>query len=101
MKAADILAAIEAATHKANRTLTFQVRKEASQRGWPANVARDLTVDLTADEPIEMSDEAKEWEYGNMSRPPMPVVRPFIEKSVTVAFISTVRNEMSSRGVVI
>ena len=101
MKAADILASIEAATHKANRTLTFQVRKEASSRGWPANVARSLNVDITADEPIEMSDEAREWEFGNLSRPPMPVVRPFQEKRLTPAFINNVRNEMSSRGVVI
>ncbi len=101
MKAADIIASIEAATRETNRALTFRVRKEASSKGWPADVARGLTVDITADEPIELSDEAQEWEYGNLIRPPMPVARPFAEKHLTSTFINSVRKQMSSRGVVI
>ena len=93
--------AIAIASKKTNQALTQHLQKQASQRGWPQDVARGLSVDVNSEDPIPMSDAAQDLEYGGVTKAPMPVVREFQEKYLTSLFVSTLRSELSSRGVVI
>lgn len=61
--------------------LTTQVRTMAVNSGWPSEVAENLTVRVVEGD-VALSytdpDTVESWEYGTGERPPMPVIRKFL-----------------------
>jgi hypothetical protein len=67
------------AAHK----LTSQVRRQAYQMGWPTEVSRHLLVDVQNGEyvvtyPKQVKESVLDLEFGNQTRPPLPLIRHFL-----------------------
>lgn len=67
----------------AAENLTSRVRAQAAQLGWPEYIAAQLTVDFKDGKyvvtyPTAITETVTDLEYGNQSRPPLPVIRHFL-----------------------
>lgn len=97
-----IKAISNAVTRKTNAVLTQQIRRSAVQAGWPFQVARTLRVTLSDPDPVPLSRQAYEWEFGTQDRAPIPAVRQFLsDNPVTEVFETNLAQELSRRGVVV
>lgn len=71
----------EAATHVAEQ-MTSDVRISARKAGWPASVAKSLSVDVVDTSfQISGSDAVADHEYGGTDRIPSPVLRRYTARS--------------------
>lgn len=81
----DLSAAVAAVEADYAQTLTERLRENAVENGWPVEVAASLTVEaenglITVrhnDDPAVIA-----WEYGDGSRPAIPVIRRWINRAV-------------------
>mgnify|MGYP003585002305 CR=1 FL=1 len=97
-----IQATTNAVTRKTNSVLTQQVRRTAVEAGWPFQVARTLRVTLSDADPLPLSPQAMDWEFGTQSRPPIPVVRQFLaDNPVAEVFETNLSQELARQGVVL
>lgn len=70
--------------------------------GWPASAAKTLSVTST-DTGFQWSgsDEALDWEYGTLGRPPAPAVRRYNNDTseAEAAFVAAFEQSLKDRGV--
>ena len=74
----------------AAKKLTLELRDLAVAAGWPADVARSLSVvlndgSLNIDYPENMDKRIQDLEYGNFQTPPKTVFRKFMYRTEGVA----------------
>lgn len=74
----------------AAKELTLELRDLAVAAGWPADVARSLSVvlsngSLNIDYPENMDKRIQDLEYGNSETPPKTVLRKFMYRTEGVA----------------
>jgi hypothetical protein len=97
-----VRSATETVSRKMNPRLTQQVRRRAVESGWPFQVARTLRVNVFDEDPIPLSPQAMDWEFGTQSRPPIPVVRQFLaDNPVAEVFETNLSQELARQGVVL
>jgi len=91
---------IQGALSHATGHLTQGVRDAARQAGWPASVAKTLQVG--SDNTINLNNDAVDWEYGTINRPPAPVVRTFNNhpQTATAAALDELAKVIQKRGIV-
>lgn len=74
--------AVKQAISQTAPVMTGQLRKSARQMGWPARVTRSLRVSGT-DTGFQWTgpEEAMDWEYGTVDRPPAPAIRRYMNRT--------------------
>jgi hypothetical protein len=73
----------------AAKELTLELRDTALDAGWPADIARALSVvvtngSLNIDYPESMDQRVQDLEYGSFQKPPASVMRKFMYRTEKV-----------------
>lgn len=92
--------AVKTAVKKTNRDATRRLRYKAALSGWPQKAVSGMSVDLHSDDPLPLTPEMEDLEYGTTGTAPSPVVRTS-DTELTNLFVRNVRKELRKCGVVI
>lgn len=97
----EIINAVKEAAQSAAEQMTGTVRDSARMAGWPASIARTLTVDAV-DTGFQWTghEDYMDWEFGTASRPPAPALRSFAHsKDPDRIFLTEVEAVLKKRGI--